>query len=369
MRPAGPDVAGGAPERSAGCARDPAAAEKPAVSVLLPCRDAEAWLPACIESLEEQTLAAFEVLAVDDGSSDATAALLEAWAARDPRVRPLSTRGAGLVPALVLASERARAPLLARMDADDVARPRRLAAQRDFLAREPGIAGCGTGVRLFPRDALGSGYRRYERWINSLHEPSEVDADLFVECPIAHPTLMVRRAAFEAAGGYRDPGWPEDYDLLMRLHETGAALANLSDVLLEWRVRPERFSLRSPAYAPAAFRRCKVHYLVRGPLRQAGARVRPTVVWGAGRVGKAFSNALRQRGGELEAFVDLDPRKVGQLIHGAPVLDPAGFERRLRREPRPYVLAAVGSPGARAEIRGALRGMGMREVADFRAVA
>lgn len=363
MRSTGANAPRGSPDES------PTPGEDPAVSVLLPCRHAEAWLPACIESLEAQTLGAFEVLAVDDGSSDATPALLEAWAARDPRVRVLSTGGTGLVPALTVAAERARAPLLARMDADDVARPGRLAAQRDFLGREPGIAACGTAVRLFPRDALGSGYRRYERWINSLHDPAELDRDLFVECPIAHPTLMVRRAAFESAGGYRDPGWPEDYDLLMRLRETGAALANLPDVLLEWRVRPKRLSLRSAAYGPAAFHRCKVHYLLQGALGRAAGEGRPTVVWGAGRVGKAFSNALRQRGGELEAFVDLDPRKVGQEIHGARVLDPPGLERRLRRGPRPYVLAAVGSPGSRGEIRSALQGMGMREIVDFRAVA
>ncbi len=336
-----------------------------------------------MESLEAQTLGRYEVLAVDDGSSDVTPDLLEAWAARDPRVRLLSTGGAGLVPALNLAAERARAPLLARMDADDVARPERLEAQVDFLDRNPTVGACGTGVRLVPRSALGSGYRRYERWINSLREPRELERDLFVECPIAHPTLVVRRPALEGAGGYRDPGWPEDYDLLMRLRERGVALANLPEILLEWRVRADRLSLRSPAYGAEAFRRCKARYLIRGALPDG----RPTVVWGAGRVGKAFARTLAEEGVRPNAFVDLDPRKVGQEIHGAPVLDPAGLERWLRqggrsgdgrglhggrgsREGRrPYVLAAVGTPGAREEIRDALERMGMREIADFRAVA
>lgn len=335
------------------------------VSVLLPCRDAAPWLPACIRSLEAQTLDRFEVLAVDDGSTDGTHELLAAWAARDRRVRLLATGGVGLVGALRLATERARGSLLARMDADDVARPERLAAQRAFLEADPATAACGTGVRLFPRQALGSGYRRYERWLNGLQGPKAIARDLFVECPIAHPTLMIRASALRAVGGYRDAGWPEDYDLVLRLARRGYDLANLPERLLAWRARPGRLSRSSPRYGAEAFRRCKVHHLLRGALPAD----RPVVVWGGGRVGKAFARALARAGRPAEAFVDLDPRKVGQRIAGAPVLDPRDFGERLARGYRPYVLAAVGSPGARAEIRRELEGRGLRELADYRAVA
>jgi len=333
----------------------------PRVSVLLPCRDAARWLDTCLDSLVAQTQPGVEILAVDDGSTDGTRGRLRARARRDPRLCVLETGGAGLVAALRLGAGAAAAPFLARMDADDVAHPERLARQVGFLGARPDVAACGTGVALFPPSAVGYGYRRYERWLNGLRSPEDLARDLFVECPVAHPALMIRRPVFDTLGGYRDKGWPEDYDLMLRLHAAGGRAANLPEVLVRWRVRPDRHSLRSARYAPAAFRRCKVHYLRAAFLPEG----RPVVVWGAGKVGKPLARELIRQGTPVAAFVDLDPRKVGQEIHGAPVLAPADVQAR----PDDYVLAAVGSPGARDEIRAALGGFGRRELEDFRVCA
>lgn len=342
----------------------------PRVSILLPCRDAEPFLGACIESLAAQSEPRFEVLALDDGSRDGTGSLLRAWAERDCRVRLVERDGSGIVAALRRLSGEARAPLLARMDADDITHPDRLAAQLRLLARRPGIAACGTGVRYFPRPRRGSGYLRYERWINGLTEPAAVERDLFVECPIAHPTLMVRRDAFEAVGGYRDTGGPEDYDLILRLSAAGCRMTNVPQVLHEWRLGPHRLSERSDRYGPDAFRRLKIAYLANGRIPEG----RPLVIWGAGKVGKAFARGWLEQGGSasrarpVEAFVDLDPRKIGQSIHGAVVLRPEDLPA-FGAPARPYMLLAVGTPGARSEIREALEALGYQEIEDYRAVA
>lgn len=340
----------------------------PRVSVLLPCRDAADFLPACIESLEAQTLEALEILAVDDGSSDGTPSLLARWADRDDRVRVLQADGSGPAAACNRAAARTRAPLIARMDADDVARPERLEAQAAALAERRELAACGTRVELFPDERLGSGWERYQAWLDGLLEPDELQRDLLVECPIASPTLMVRRSAFRALCGYRAPGWPEDYDFVLRLHRAGMRAANLPRRLLRWRRHDDNLSGSHPDYAREAFRRCKVHFLRTGFLPAA----RPVVVWGAGRVGKPLARALVDAGRSPAGFVDLDPRKIGQEIHGCPVWSPEGFERRFPEPGGPddaYVLGAVGTPGARVEIREALRATGRRERDDFRMVA
>ena len=332
----------------------------PVVSVLLPCRDAEDTLDEALASLVAQTFTDLEIIAVDDGSTDRTAAVLAAWAARHPRIRVLRTPPAGIVAALNAAAAVAEGALLARMDADDVALPGRLAAQVAWLDAHPEVAVCGTQVRYVPREAVKDGARRYERWVNGVVEVDAIARDLFVECPLPHPTLVMRREAFVGVGGYRERGWPEDYDLVLRLTGAGQMLGKVPEVLLHWRERPDRLSHASPVYGADAFQRCRAHFL--GPLRVRGRRV---VVWGAGPVGKGMARALQAEGHEVAAFVELDARKVGQTIHGAPVVGPDAINTYRGC----YTVAAVGQPGAREEIRVALLAAGWIEVEEFCAVA
>ncbi len=358
--------------------------DPPLVSVLLPVRNGGAWLDDAIASILGQTLEDLELIVVDDGSTDDTPARLAAWVARDARVRPYdgapgeSAPGPahdpggprtasgrppsrGIVAALERGRAAARGRYLARMDADDVAEPTRLERQHALLRSDPSLAGCGCGVRYFPDDVVRDGARRYEAWLNANTTSEQVEAALFVECPLAHPTFFLRADAVDAVGGYRDRGWPEDYDLVLRLWRAGRRLGNVPEVLHRWRERPDRLSRTHPAYAPDAFLACKVHHLRRSLL--AGGR--EAVLWGAGPVGKAFSRALRAAGTDVAAFVDLDPRKIGQDIHGAPVLD---TESALALR-GPLHLAAVGQEGARDRIRALLVGGGHRPGADFVAVA
>jgi glycosyltransferase involved in cell wall biosynthesis len=329
----------------------------PPVSVLLPVRDGEAHLGEAVASLEEQSFGDFEVLAVDDGSGDGTRQILEEWAGRDTRVRVLSQPAGGIVAALETARAQARGRYLARMDADDVSLPRRLALQFELMESDASLAGVGGHIRYFPESALKDGARRYESWMNATAAPEDVERDLFVECPLAHPTFFLRSRSVGATGGYRDAGWAEDYDLVLRLWEAGGRLAKVPEVLLEWREHPGRLSRTHPRYGFDSFRNCKVHYLRRTLL--AGGRA--AVIWGSGPVGKALAKGLIAAGTPVEAFVDVDPRKVGQVIHGAPVLQtPEGLEITDCLH-----VGAVGQEGVRGTIRGILGGAGKVELSDF----
>jgi len=342
------------------------ASEWPRVSILLPCRQAEPFLEGCIASLENQTESRFEALALDDASVDRTGDILAAWAKRDTRVRIVEPDGSGLIAALKRLAGEARAPYLARMDADDIARPGRLAAQIALLDANPDLAACGTGVRYFPSPARGSGYARYENWINSLTDPGSIARDLLVECPIAHPTLMIRQTVFNSMGGYREVDGPEDYDLILRLSEAGYHLTNVPEVLHEWRLGSHRLSERSARYHAEAFRRLKVSYLRQNVVSED----RPLVIWGAGKVGKAFARAWLVTGDQrLSAFVDLDPRKIGQTIHGARVIGVTDLAVDTEVSRRPFILVAVGTPGAREDIRTELHRLGFNDQTDYRVVA
>jgi glycosyltransferase involved in cell wall biosynthesis len=305
-------------------------------------KDAAATLPECLASLLGQSLTDFEVVAVDDGSEDGSRGCLERAAAGDPRVRVLRTQGApGLVGALNTAFRAARGRLLARMDADDVAHEERLQLQAEALEGSTNADILGTRVAVLG-GTENDGMQAYVEWSNRLGDDAAIRRDLFVESPLVHPSVMMRAPVLLDLGGYRAYEGPEDYDLWLRAAAAGFRFAKLDQTLLLWRDGPGRLTRSDPRYAPARFRERKMGALLEGPL--AG---RDVVVWGAGQIGKAWARGLLSRAVRVRAFVEVDPRKLGQRIHGAPVIGVAsvsGLGPALH-------LAAVGQPGARERIR------------------
>jgi glycosyltransferase involved in cell wall biosynthesis len=336
-------------------------ASTPTLSVLLPVRNAEKSLREAIGSLLAQSFSAFEILCVDDGSTDGTAELLRRLAKEDSRLRVFSQEPQGIVSALEMARSRARGRYLARMDADDIAHPDRFQSQLDMMASDSRIVASGTGVSYFPRNQVRDGSLRYESWINSVTSHDAMVRDLFVECPLPHPTLLLRADVLKLLGGYRETGWPEDYDLVLRLWEAGGRFGKVPEQFLQWREGPDRLSRTHSTYSEEAFRRCKVHFLLRSHL--SGGR--GVVIWGSGPVGKAFARELQAQGGRLHAFVDPAPNKLGQEIHGVPVVPP----QEAGQFGKEFHLAGVAQPGVREEIREDLRRLGLKEIEDFLAVA
>ena len=326
----------------------------------MPVRDAAATVGEALASVLAQTLADLEVVAVDDGSADATPAILARAAATDPRVRVLARPPRGIATSLNDGLAACRAPLVARMDADDVSLPERLAAQVDLLDARPDLAAVACLVEIVAPDGLTDGMRAYEAWLNGLVTPEAIDREMYVESPLPHPATTARRAALLAAGGWRDGPFPEDYDLWLRLHASGARFAKVPEVHLRWRDGGRRLSRTDPRYSPAAFRACKAEHLAAGFL--AGHRA--VQVCGAGRDAKAWGRVLATRGVRVIRWFEVDPRKVGQTVAGAPVLPwPPGPDHR-----DVPLLAAVGRPAAHPRIRADLAAAGWREALDWRLV-
>ena len=337
----------------------------PSVSVLLPCYNAASTLPEALRSLQSQTWKDFVIIAVDDGSTDDTPNILEEWARRDDRLQVLSHPHSGLVNALNTGLAHCQAEYVARMDADDRAHPERLENQLAYLHAKPEVVVVGCLVRGFPEGQVRQGFKIYLDWLNSLVTNQQIRREIFVESPLAHPSVVFRRQAVLSAGGYQDYGWPEDYDLWLRLYLQGAQFGKVDQVLLDWRESPERLTRTDSRYSLENFLRAKAHYLARGPLVDRDA----VILWGAGMIGRRLSKHLLRQGCPLAAFIDIDPRKIGNTRRGFPILPPEGLPELWKSFPHPVILAAVGARGARQLIRQRLNGYGLIEGVDWWGVA
>jgi glycosyltransferase involved in cell wall biosynthesis len=324
--------------------------------VLLPAFDAEETLGLALESVRRQTFTDFECLVVDDGSSDASVAVARRFAARDSRFRVIGAAHAGLIAALLRGLRECRGRYVARMDADDVMLRDRLGEQVLLLEARPALAAVGCHVRIFPRRTLTPGLSEYENWLNSMDSEHRIATEAFIECPVAHPTLMFRREVLERHG-YRDRGWPEDYDLVLRMLMHGDAIGVVRRRLLCWRDTQARHWRTHPRYARSEITRCKAEFLVRGPL----ACTSRYVLWGYGGTGRALCRRLAALGRRPSHIVELHPGRIGQRIAGAPVIPPD----ELRRLAHDLIVVSVAGLTARAEIRAALDRMGYRERRDY----
>lgn len=209
----------------------------PLISVLLPVRDAARYLDAALDSLARQTLGDFEIIAIDDGSTDVSRDILARHAAANPRIAVHTQAPQGLVATLNRGLALAAGTYLARMDADDVAWPERFAAQAAFLAERPSVALVGGAIQEIDAAGRPGVIRRPPT------TPAAIRALLPTRNCIAHPTVMARRTALAAAGGYRAAFVAaEDYDLWLRLSER-ADLANLPAVVLSHRLHQATVSI------------------------------------------------------------------------------------------------------------------------------
>jgi glycosyltransferase involved in cell wall biosynthesis len=309
--------------------------------------------------MRRQTFRDWELLLLDDGSTDGSPDLIDSLASDDPRIRAVHLPHRGIAATLNTGIDRAAATYIARMDADDVSHVQRLALEKAFLDERPEVCVVGCRIRIFPRKEATLGMRTYERWLNSLVTPEEIAREIFIESPLVHPSVLIRREALEAVGGYRGEG-PEDYDLWLRLHARGYRFAKVPEMLFLWMDRPDRITRQSPSYSREAFRECKARHLAEclGTDRE--------IVLAGNREAKNLAAALEKAGLRVRGYVDVNPKRIGTVWDGKPVI---GYEDLASRCEGCMLLAAVGSWGVRDVIRRQLTSLGYREPEQFLCVA
>ncbi len=335
------------------------------VSVLMPVYNAAATLAACMDSILAQTCRDFEVIAVDDGSTDEGPALLARYAAQDGRVKPLSLPHRGIVAALNRGLAECGGAYVARMDADDLMHPGRLEKQLGYLAAHRECRLAGTLVRPYGiGKALSPGALRYHEWLNSLVSDADIKRELFVDSPIAHSTFLARRDFFTGLGGYRDCAWAEDYDLLFRAVGEGAVLGKVPEVLLERGDRPERLTRVDPRYKRKTMFAAKAHYLARGCWLKGKDGV---VIAGTGPSGRIVAAALLREGVPIRCFVDHRAGPPGRTVMGLPAQGfPEGIpEEFLAEHAGAFLALCIGEAAARGQVSARLDALGLKAGRDY----
>lgn len=332
------------------------------VAALLPARDAAGTLGRALQSLHWQSVRPERVLVVDDGSVDATPAVIAEWRARWDAIHVLRTPGVGIARALnagLSALLETDCDFIARMDADDISLPTRLDAQLEH-ARKEGLALVGAEV-IHDGGEDAQGMARHVAWANALHEHEEIALGLWVDSPLPHPTWLASREAYERVGAYAIEPVPEDYEWLHRFFATGLRAGKPEGALLSWTDSPARLTRTAPEYAAEAFHAVKARALA----RYVPARGRPVYLFGLGPKGKALFPLVREALGEIRAVVDVHPRRVGETYQGAPIVGLQAWRAASRGA---FVVIAVGTPEARAECEAECRACGLSPGRDYLAL-
>lgn len=284
---------------------------QPLVSILIPFKNTEEFLPECLQSILDQEYQNWEVLAVDDHSSDKSNEIVHSYAHSDDRINVFHNQGNGIIEALKTAYSKSRGQLITRMDSDDIMVANKLEIMATSLVKH-GENHLAVGqVHYFSDRGISNGYERYEKWLNRLTENGSNYSEIYKECVIPSPCWMIHREDLDSCGAFEPDRYPEDYDLTFRFYEKGLHIIPCNQVLHLWRDYDTRTSRTSEHYAQNYFLNIKLHYF----LKLNYDNDSPLTVWGAGNKGKEIAKGLLERNIDFYWLCD-NPKKIGKSIYG-----------------------------------------------------
>ncbi len=296
----------------------------PKVSVVLPFFNAEKTLFRAAESIRKQDFSSWECILVDNNSTDGSIGLARELLVKDDRFRLLGEKKQGVMFASNRGCEVARGDYIARMDADDVARPERLGLQCEFLDQNPDYGAVAGLVRHVGDPETTGGFRRFVEWSNSVVSYEEIFLRRFIEAPIVNPTAMWRRLTMDEFGLYRQGDFPEDYEMWLRWLDQGVKIAKIPEVVLDWYDSEGRLTRTDPIYSDRAFYQVKSRYLAKW-LSENNTHHPEVWVWGASRISRRRAKILEQEGISISAFIDTKKsRQLDREIIYYEDLPPAG---------------------------------------------
>jgi glycosyltransferase involved in cell wall biosynthesis len=325
------------------------------VSILLPFRNSAHTLDAAISSIVEQSFDDRELVLIDNASTDESPSIGRRWAGNEPRIRVLHEPRIGIAHALNTGLAHAEGGYIARMDADDISHPERLAEQVAYLDAYPEIGVLGTRTRFASSVQESRGMQAFVEWQNNILSPHEHYVKRFVDAPLAHPTVMFRRELVEQFGGYDTGPLPEDHELWLHWMDAGVRFAKLPAELLTWNDHAHRLSRTHSNYSVDAFFSTKVKWLAQWLKRRLNGR--PVIIAGTSALCRNRAAMLEAEGIVIGAFTDVRPREVpGYTFIPHDQLPPAG---------EAFIVSFISQRGTGDRIAEFLASRGLVEGADF----
>ena len=284
--------------------------QNPLVSVLMPFKNTVAFLPECIDSIINQTHTDWELIIVDDFSTDDSYQLVEDFAKQDSRITLLKNTKSGIIGALQLAFKHSKGDYITRMDSDDIMHAQKIETLANNLISNKRQSVAVGLIKYFSDDHLGDGYKNYEIWLNKLTKSGDNFSEIYKECVIPSPCWMMHRNDFIACDAFNPNTYPEDYDLTFRLYEQGYTCIPCDKEIHYWRDYTTRSSRVQEHYNQNNFLDIKLHYFLKLDFNAS----RPLVIWGAGFKGKTIAKTFIKK--DIPFYwICNNPKKIGKKIY------------------------------------------------------
>lgn len=255
----------------------------PLISIIMAAKNTQPYLPECLDSILAQTYPNWELIAVNDHSTDRTLEILQEYAQRDSRIRAFSSDKPKLIPTLKYGYRFVTGELVNRMDSDDRMPPDKLESLfTKYMDHGPGHVVAGGTQHFVDSGEVGGGFLRYEEWLNEVARTETHWKQIYKECVIPSHSWLISKTDLDAVGAFEPEVYPEDYDLCFRFYRHGLKVVGLDKVLHHWRDRSDRISRTWEEYKDNRYFELKLKYFYeidRDPNREL-------LVWGAGRNGK-----------------------------------------------------------------------------------
>ena len=330
--------------------------QSPLVSILTPFKNTSSFLEECINSILKQTYTNWELVIIDDHSTDNSYQIVETYAKTDKRIKLLRNEGSGIIEALRFAFNNSQGEFITRMDSDDIMTPNKIEVLlNNLLKNDKGYIAIGQ-VKYSSNEGISNGYLKYETWLNKLTEKGNNYSEIYKECVIPSPCWMIHRSDLVKCHAFNLNHYPEDYDLTFRFYQADYTCIPCDEILHHWRDYSTRTSRTHEHYAQNYFLDIKMRYFIELDYDANKA----LVVWGAGFKGKFVAKKLTEANIPFIWICD-NPNKIGHNIYGQSLRP---FED-LKTIKNPQSIITVANEESQKVIRSYLHGLNMKATKDY----